>query len=173
MVFKVVNKAYIIILLSLLFSDHGFGQGQKYAFLEAGGPSIFTSANFDMRFRPGSREGWGARAGVGHSFLFTDGEGIDAFTFPVGINYLHGKNRGGLLLGLNVAIPYLHGRVIREAAFAGVTIGAKPVIAPEIGYRYRPLISGIGFHFSYTPLFNTVDGFMPVFLGIGIGYSWR
>jgi len=33
--------------------------------------------------------------------------------------------------------------------------------------------SGLGFHFSYTPIFNTVDGTMPVFLGIGIGYSWR
>jgi len=168
-----MNKIHIIILLSLLCSVHlVFGQEQKYAFLEAGGPSVFTSANFDMRFRSGSREGWGARAGIGHSFLFTDGEGMDAFVFPVGINYLHGKNRSGLLLGLNATLPYVHGRVVREA-FGGVVVTAKPLIVPEIGYRYRPLKNRLGFHFSYTPIFNAVDGFMPVFLSVGIGYSWR
>jgi len=167
-----MNRIFITALLSIFFSISIYGQEQKYVFLEAGGPSIFMSANFDMRFRTSSREGWGARAGVGHSFLFVDSDEMNALIFPVGINYILGKNRAGLLLGLNATIPFLYGEDIRKS-FGGVAIAARPLIVPEIGYRHRPMKSGLGFHFSYTPIFNTVDGTMPVFLGAGIGYSWR
>ncbi|MGJ1419791.1 hypothetical protein ACR79T_09200 [Sphingobacterium spiritivorum] len=156
----------ILLIMSLLTTSFMcIGQGQKYTFIEAGGSSTIVALNFDMRFNKDSREGLGLRAGVGNTFGLFDSEAIkDIVVFPIGLNYIYGKKRSALVFGINTSIALINDKKGGESSF---------IIAPEVGYRFRPLERGFAFHASYSPLFNTVDGAMPFWFGIGLGYSWK
>ncbi|OCA77146.1 hypothetical protein BBI01_01400 [Chryseobacterium artocarpi] len=157
-------KVIILFVLGLFVSSASIAQGQKYAFVEAGGSSIFAAVNFDMRFKKDAREGLGFRAGVGNTFGVFDSELVkDVVVFPVGLNYVYGSKRSSVVVGFNTSIVLVKHRNGSESPV---------IISPEIGYRYRPYEKGIAFHASYVPLFNTADGTMPVWLGVGVGYSW-
>lgn len=36
-----------------------------------------------------------------------------------------------------------------------------------------PKDNGLSFQATYTPLFNTTEGTMPFWIGVGIGYFWK
>ncbi|MDF2514861.1 MAG: Uncharacterized protein K0R59_157 [Sphingobacterium sp.] len=151
-------------MLGLFISNSNNAQGQKYVFVEAGGSSIFAAVNFDMRFKKSAREGFGLRAGVGNTLGVFDSEVVkDVVIFPAGVNYVYGSKKSSLVVGLNTSIALMKHNNGSESPV---------IISPEIGYRYRPYEKGIAFHVSYVPLFNTADGTMPVWLGLGLGYSW-
>jgi len=159
-----MTKIIILFILGLFISSAVIAQGQKYAFLEAGGGSIFAAVNFDMRFKKDAREGLGFRAGVGNTFGIFDSDIVkDVVVFPLGVNYVYGSKKSAVVVGLNTSIALMKHNNGSESPV---------IISPEIGYRYRPYEKGIAFHVSYVPLFNTADGAMPVWLGLGIGYSW-
>ena len=155
-------KALAISLL-LLFTmiSKSYSQRQKFVFLEGLGSGALVNANFDMRFRADSRDGLGFKVGIGSSGIYLDEQ---ILTIPLGINYIIGKNKNGLLLGANTV-------------FAASPIDVKKkvnTIMPslEIGYRFRPIEKGFAFQVTYNPKFNTVDGFKPLWFGVGLGYAW-
>ena len=155
-------KIKLTVFLSLLtFSI--FAQHQKFVYIEGGGSGVLLNANYDMRFKKDTRSGLGFKAGIGNSFYLEDGS---ATTLPLGINYLIGKNKSALLLGANTTFAFFG----KETSKFN-TSGYIPSL--EIGYRYTPLKKGFSFQATYNPLFNTVDGFKAVWLGIGLGYSWK
>ena len=156
-------KTILTTLLCWLCFNSSFSQGQKFVFIEGGGSGVLLNANFDMRLKKESREGLGFKVGFGNTFYLEDGS---ATTFPIGINYVIGKNKSGLLLGVNSTFS-----VFGEGTKKFDTKSFVPSL--EIGYRFRPIEKGFSFQITYTPLFNTVDGTMPIFGGIGLGYSWK
>ncbi len=140
------------------------GQGKKYVFVEAGGSSTIAALNFDMRFKKNTVNGLGFRAGVGNSFGLFDSEDIkDVILVPLGFNYVFGEKKSAFVLGVNATVALMGNFKGDESPL---------IISPEVGYRFRQKTKGVGFHVSYTPLFNTVDGTMPWWFGAGIGYGW-
>lgn len=162
---KVHRKIQIlIILLGLSVPTLVCAQRQKFVFAEGLGSGLLASVNFDMRFKHDARDGFGARVGYTNTGFLGDDEWISAF--PVGVNYLYGKGRSGLLLGFTTTFPVLTDQV-RMGDYRSV------VYAPEVGYRFRPMARGVGFQVTWSPLFNTVDGAKVAWFGVGVGYAWR
>ncbi|MCA5005382.1 hypothetical protein [Sphingobacterium bovistauri] len=156
-------KTILTTFLFCCFITVTFSQGQKFGFIEGGGSGVLVNANFDMRLKKESRDGIGFKLGLGNTFYLEDGK---ATTIPIGINYLIGKNKSGLLLGLNNTFS-IFGKGTKKFETKSV------VPSLELGYRFRPLEKGFAFQVTYNPLFNTVDGTMPIFFGIGLGYAWK
>lgn len=159
-------KRKLVILLLSMFSLSIFAQHRKFGYLEVGGSSVFTSLNFDMRFDRENSDGFGFRVGAGGSFGAFDIDKI--YTAPVGLNYIYGKGKNGLILGAN-SVFAIDGEPKEKKSddFRSVIFSA------DIGYRYTPIHNGFGFQATYTPLFNTIEGIMPFWIGVGIGYSWK
>jgi hypothetical protein len=155
----------LVFLFAILFKpDTASAQGQKFAFAEGLGSGLLVSANFDMRFKKESREGFGARIGYTNTGFVGDDDWISAF--PVGINYVYGQARSALLIGFTTTFP-----VIKDNN--NLSDYSNAVFAPEIGYRFRPIEKGVAFQVTWAPLFNTVDGSKIPWFGLGIGYAWN
>ncbi len=88
-----------------------FGQGQKIIFLEGLGAGVYASVNFDMRFKKDENDGFGFRAGVGNSFILDE----NIMTIPLGVNYVFGKRKHGLLAGVNGTVGVF--KRLRPGAF--------------------------------------------------------
>ncbi|TDS14563.1 hypothetical protein [Sphingobacterium paludis] len=160
-----MKRIPLLFLLSVV-SFSLFAQHRKFGYVELGGTSVFTSLNFDMRVNKENPDGLGFRVGFGSSFGAFDMDKI--YTAPVGINYVFGKGKSGLIVGAN-SVFAINGepKEKKSGDFKSVIFSA------DIGYRYTPTTNGFGFQATYTPLFNTVDGAMPFWIGVGIGYSWK
>lgn len=153
----------IISLMISFFANESYSQGQKFVFAEGFGAGMLLSANYDMRFQAGSREGMGFRAGVGSGILL--GFWDATLNFPVGINYVKGKNKSAFIMGVNLTTSIL------SNGFAGEA-GVKAIPSLEIGYRFRPITKGLAFQVTYNPTYLPGDEFYPLYGGIGIGYAW-
>lgn len=158
------KSSFLLVLLLCLISASCLAQGQKFVFFEGLGGGLLASVNFDMRFKKDARDGLGAKVGYSNVGFFDTGEWISIF--PVGINYVYGKKRGGLLAGFNTTFAFVPPDI-------GATNYVAAVYGPEIGYRFRPRNRGIGFQATWSPLFNTADGTKMAWFGIGVGYVWR
>lgn len=156
------NTCLLFLLICLSLPTAMLAQGQKFVFAEVLGSGLLASANFDMRFKKDARDGFGARVGYTNTGFLGDDEWVSAF--PLGINYLYGKGRSGLLLGFTTTFP-----IIKDNA----SDYKSTVYAPELGYRFRPKTHGISFQVTWAPLFNTVDGTKAAWFGFGVGYAWQ
>ena len=137
-------------------------QGAKSMYFELGGPGL-ASFNFDFRF--GKRQdGLGGRVGVGGFYV----DGTGAAYFPVGLNYLLGKDgKNYFEIGIGVTpvidsddyedeedIPF-------ESTFGHISFG----------YRLQPTNSGFTFRATITPVFGSF-GFFPYLPGVSFGYKF-
>src|SRR5690606_15647121 len=159
---KRISLIFLLSIISLNLS----AQHRKFGYAELGGSSIFTSLNFDMRFTKESNDGLGFRVGAGSSFGAFDIDKI--YTASVGLNYILGKGKNGFIIGAN-SVFAINGEPKDKKSdnFKSVIFSA------DVGYRYTPINNGFSFQATYTPLFNTIDGIMPFWIGVGIGYSWK
>lgn len=156
---------YLLFFLAFsILPFSGMAQGQKFVFAEGLGGGMLASANFDMRFKQDSRDGFGARVGYTNSGFFGAEEW--ASVFPVSINYLYGQRRGGLLAGFNTTFALISDET-------KVSDYRSFVYGPELGYRFRPMERGLAFQVTWSPLFNTVDGTKMAWFGVGVGYAWK
>jgi len=151
----------ILINILVFMSLQSFSQGQKFAFVEGLGSGVLVNLNFDMRMNKESREGFGFKVGIGNTSIYLD---ENVTTLPLGINYIFGKQKSGLLLGANATVAFGDSEDYDEIKHF--------VPSLEIGYRFRPISKGFAFQVTYNPIFNTVDGFKPLWFGVGLGYSW-
>ena len=166
---------------------------EKVAFVELLGAAGLYSINYDMRTEKGRRDGWGFRVGIEKIYTtFTDtssilgapgGVGVTQkskinFTaVPLVLNYLFGKRKGFLELG--VGATYFHFKsnsttisVIesyKQETFKenfGSIIGSF-----NIGYRHVPYKAGFMYKVSFTPLLLT--NIVVPFFGFGLGYHFK
>ncbi len=146
-------KKVILSTAILLFSAMFVNAQNKAVYGELGGNGLVFSANYDMRFTK-AENGFGFRVGVGYA----GGTDVSVVTFPVGINYLTGKEAHHLELGIGVTPVTATVDIFNDEDAKGSTT----FIMPTIGYRYAkvgkgfigriyvgPVIVGGGFFFPW------------------------
>jgi hypothetical protein len=163
----------ISVLASILFSFLSFSsqaqritaseevpaKAAKSVFAEIGGPGL-ASFNYDMRFNK-KEDGLGFRVGVGG--LGIDGETI--MFFPVGLNYLLGKD----------------GKNYFEIGGGATLVSAKSSVDDDaftstfghlnFGYRLQPKNGGFTFRAAINPVFGN-GFFFPYYAGVSFGYKF-
>ena len=165
-----MNKLKFISLLILVPLLSPGQRPVKSVYGELGGPGIFLSANYDTRLA-NSNKGLGVRAGVGTIF---DQYSL-GFTLPVGLNYLLGKEKNFLELG--VGASYIH--FIAKNQDGWFNFKKENFVATYgwIGYRYQPPKNGFTFRAGLCPFFNDINfpniagSFM--YAGLSFGYSFQ
>lgn len=129
----------------------------KAFFFEAGMPG-WASINFDTRFKR-SDTGLGMRAGLGLSFFWFD---ESVALFPLGINYLYGKNKSHYLdVGVGYTFIYQLSEIKQDNPGYGHI---------NIGYRYAPKDRKLFMKAHYSPVFTFYE-FLPLYFGVAIGVS--
>lgn len=139
----------------------------------------FLSANYDIRLKKDSNQGFGftGGAGLGDEYLTTVQTNNTSnhrrrLALPVGINYIVGaKQHGGEVgVGLTPQIPLNNVRTGFE--FNGTVFSAR------LGYRFQPLREGFIGRVAWIPTAEKI----PVYsnyainwgnVGISVGYSFR
>jgi hypothetical protein len=158
---------------------------QKVAFVELLGAAGLYSINYDMRTAKGVRNGWGFRVGferIVSNFKDSvagviENSRIKFTAIPIVLNYLFGKRKGFLELGVGATYFKFKGEATsittveryQEETFRqsfGSIIGSF-----NIGYRHVPYKNGFMYRVALTPLLIE-DTFVP-FIGIGLGYHFN
>lgn len=135
-------------------------------FMQAGGPGLVISLNYDTRFG-NSRTGLGAAAGFG----YLPGKGSSLLTIPVQLNYLWGSYQHYFELGAGATfMKYKSGTIGNFIPFHDDT-NKRFAGTTTIGYRYQPIDGGFNFKASLNPVFDR-DHFYP-YAGVGFGYTIR
>ena len=157
---------------------------EKVAFVELLGAGGLYSINYDMRTAKGRRDAWGFRVGIEKiSTISTDtSTGVvekTRITFtavPIVLNYLIGKRKGFLELGIGATYFKFTGKGTTTASIEsyqqetfkdsfGSIIGSF-----NIGYRHVPYKNGFMYRVAFTPLL--VSTIVVPFVGIGLGYHF-
>lgn len=136
----------------------------KSIFLELGGNGLLFSGNYDMRLQRGSRDGLGLRLGLGGGRIIND----SYLTFPLGINYLAGKRRSSVEIGLGITPARF-----RSSSYYNGTINKKntwdTLVFMNLGYRFQSLYDGPMFRIDWTPALSSsrlVRGYAGFSLGL-------
>ena len=136
---------FILLFLSAIAFSQA-GSKSNYIYLEAGGPGLFGSINYERQF---SKEpGFGLRAGLG---FYT--EKAFYMTVPVGINYLFPlKNKISFIdAGIGITWAKIDGRVFSKE---NNNIGNNFTnVIPSIYYR-RHAKNNLMWKAGFTPVFN-------------------
>ncbi len=158
---------------------------QKVAFIELLGAGGIYSINYDMRTARGKRNEWGFRVGYERIVAnyndtirgVNESTRISFTAIPVVLNYLFGKRKGFLELGVGATYFKFKGESTsstsieryQEETFRqsfGSIIGSF-----NVGYRHVPYKNGFMYRVALTPLLIE-DTFVP-FIGIGLGYHFN
>lgn len=148
----------MIFVLGIVFSNYCKAQTAQSVYVEIGGASV-AGFNYDARFT-NKQDGWGGRIGFGGVMI--DGEG--ATFFPLGINYLAGKN-GKDYFEVGGGITFV-GTSASGSDMFNTTFGTI-----NFGYRYQPKTSGIIFRANISPIIGSKT-FFPFYGGISFGYKF-
>ncbi|MCR5470271.1 MAG: hypothetical protein K6F22_04950 [Prevotella sp.] len=146
---------------------------QKSMYLELFGASNMVGVNYDSRFKPNSP--WGYRVGLGYTYsknygLLSGSNSIRGVDVPIEANYLLGKKRSKLELGLGVNLGYYKekydtwdlkeigkedGITYYESIYKGEDSRSLwgYYCFSNIGYRYQPS-HGFQFRAGISPSFN-------------------
>lgn len=146
---------------------------QKSMYLELFGASNIVGVNFDSRLKPNSP--WGYRVGLGYTYsknygLLSGSNSIRGVDVPIEANYLLGKKRSKLEMGLGVNLGYYKekydkwdlkevkkedGITYYEGIYAGEDCRSLwgYYCFGNIGYRYQPS-HGFQFRAGISPSFN-------------------
>lgn len=156
---------------------------ERVAFIELLGAGGLYSLNYDMRTERGKRNGWGFR--VGYEYLAlnlndsitSDRIKISFRAFPFQLNYLFGKRKGFLELGVGSTFisPKVSGpgtANIDPELIEGFNQTVRSVVGTfTIGYRHTPYNGGVMYKIAYVPLL--VNGNLIPFFGFGLGYHFK
>lgn len=167
-----------------------FGQKvrrEQAIYAEALGNGFFYSLNYDARLKKNTTDGWGARAGIGMISISAEDtlnnlKGRVAITsIPIVANYIVGKKRSGLELGIGPTIVLAKLKNLRNSSPGNVSTGTnilnEPITSNQvfltgaIGYRYRSLNNGFLFRIGLTPYLS--DGTINMLGGVSLGYVFR
>ncbi len=157
----------------------------KVAFVELLGAAGLFSVNYDMRTAKGKRDGWGFRFGLERITTnstdttggITETNEIKFTAIPIVLNYLFGKRKSFLELGVGATYFKFNGKTTGVASVEtyqleifkekfGYIFGTF-----NIGYRHVPYKGGFMYRIAFTPLLIS-DVFVP-FFGFGFGYHFK
>jgi hypothetical protein len=165
----------LLIVLFIICSFLVRGQASaKTIYAEFLGPGI-SSINYDMRLK--GQEGIGVRGGVGYALVEgsitinnnTSSTKISLFTFPIGVNYLIGKNTVHFFeIGAGytpVLVRVKEDNTLTDNNFSN-SFGHI-----HFGYRKQPKENGFSFRAGVTPIFGR-GFFIPYYASISFGYKF-
>ncbi|MBA2561301.1 MAG: hypothetical protein H0V14_00040 [Chitinophagaceae bacterium] len=157
-----MKKLIILLFISILLAwDINAQTAAKSVYAEIGGPGI-ASLNFDTRFNK-TEGGLGGRIGVGGFSI----DGSSVVFFPIGINYLLGKDSKNYFeLGAGVTPLIASSDFSDDETNFSTTFGHL-----IIGYRLQPANGGITFRAFICPVFGS-GFFVPYYAGISFGYKF-
>lgn len=146
-------------------------------YVEAGGNSIYWSANYDRRFSK-RLDGLGWRIGAGYFPI----NNSNVLVVPMGINFLAGKKGHFVELGLNVTVANSNPKntvTTTESRFGQIDFTTKKtqlIYGTSMGYRYQQA-NKKGFHFraGIEPILgNRIDDQLVFAITghISFGYSF-
>jgi opacity protein-like surface antigen len=144
-------------------------------FIEAGGVGYNISANYDMRFYKGRKDGAGLRVGVGYGQsknqnLFGPST-FTRFTLPIELNYVADMKSDKWFTDFGIAyVPH----IASESSASGLL----HVFSPSLGVRYQKN-EGLFFRIGYNNnIINEASGsgqfkfHFSHFAGVGLGISF-
>lgn len=155
-----------VLILTLPFTGISQNETKREAiYLEGLGAGIFYSFNYDWRFKDQAK-GLGAKAGLGYTAI----DGVSVATIPIAVNYLIGKKRNFLELGLGTTVILLSSNNSTAATSDPRVSGTGLMFNGIVGYR-RVSKSGFLLRAGLTPFFtsDTEDLLSPQ---ISIGYAF-
>lgn len=157
---------------------------KREIFVELFGASMLYSVNYDTRLVRGRRDGWGVRAGLGvwgASYLTGAGfEKLTVLAFPLGVNYLIGKRKGQLELGIGATLLRISDNFVSGSdvsiGFYDATLNATTTITTlSFVYRHSPIKKqGIIWRVGLEPIIiggGSLSPFIPL-PTVGIGYKF-
>ena len=146
---------------------------QKSLYVELLGASNLIGVNYDSRFKPNSP--WGYRVGLGYTYsknynMFSGSNSLKGVDVPLEANYLLGKKRSKLELGLGLNLGYYTEKydvytIKNIGEEGGITYYTTEYAGEDshstwgyyffgnIGYRYQPS-HGFQFRAGISPSFN-------------------
>lgn len=166
-------KKFVVVFLFLSLIGHSASYAQQTereqgrgVYFELFGSGLTYSINYDQRFEK-RFDGLGFKAGL--SYIGVDGTSVA--TFPLGLNYLLGKN--GKYFEMGLGGTYLAGADRSNTFFTGDgrTTGDGFVGNLILGYRSEPQDGGFLFRASVTPMFGS-GFFWPFYAGFSFGYAF-
>ena len=155
----------------------------KIAFAELLGNGIIYSINYDMRTAKGVRDKWGFRIGFetlsisANDSITNRNTQVKLTALPFGINYLIGKRKDFLELGLGATYFNLKGKDfvidnLEQYSTDLIYVNNGFMIGTfNIGYRHVPKKNGIVYKCTFSP-FLVGNSFIP-FVGFGVGYHFK
>lgn len=184
-----MRKQLLSLWLLLLGSTFIFSQDNKQApvgktsfFAELGGPGIAFSANLDTRFKPG-RLGWGGRIGLGFvsayddyydpvTGTYYDGDLKSAFTFPVQLNYIFGKENSAHTFEVGGGVSYVSKKLnIMNFDYYGDKDRRSQVFGTfSFMYRRQPTNGGFSWRIGFTPL--VAKSYVQASAAVSVGYNF-
>jgi len=157
------KSAFVLLAAISLTANKSNAQATaQNVFIEAGGPGLTFSLNYDTRLNS-KRDGIGVRAGIGYLSV----DDFSLLSIPLQINYLSGQNGHYFEAGAGATFLRLHSNPdnFLFGNGPGVFIGSA-----TLGYRYQPLNSGFNFRANVDPIFD-LHNFDPFWFGISVGYT--
>ncbi len=145
-----ISFVIIAIFLVMSFPQNSFAQQSRRSaynsvYLELLGNGVFYSINYDRMFS----KSMGGRIGI---MWITDGD--DSFSvLPVMANYLIGKGKHKLELGLGALVVFAFGPAAENEVDSGIRGTAT------VGYRLQPPDGGFVFRVGFTPIFFAGEEF--------------
>lgn len=173
-----MKKIFVIITLVAMMIQNAQAQQtsehpNRSVYLELLGASNMVGINYDARFKPNSP--WGYRIGLGVTYskqysMFSSSNSLHGTDIPLEFNYLLGKKRSKLDLGLGLNLGYYtekydtwntkqigeeNGIPHYESEYAGEDKHSLwgYYFFGNIGYRYQPS-HGFQFRTGFNPSFN-------------------
>jgi hypothetical protein len=157
-----MKKSFYVIAFAMLLSFVGKAQSTQSVYFELFGPGL-AAFNFDTRLS-GKDSGIGGRIGIGG--LSVDGAGV--IYFPVGVNWLLGKDgRHYFEIGAGVT-PVLQTGDFEDGDGGNLTNTFGHVL---FGYRMQPKDGGYTFRVFVSPVFGN-GFFIPYYGGVSFGYAF-
>lgn len=172
-----MNYLKVLLIVFLAASQTAMAQQdestQKSLYAELLGASNLIGVNYDSRFKPNSP--WGYRVGLGYTYsknynMFSGSNSLKGVDVPLEANYLLGKKRSKLELGLGLNLGYYtekydvwtlkkvseeDGIPYYTTEYAGEDSHSTwgYYFFGNIGYRYQPS-HGFQFRAGISPSFN-------------------
>jgi len=166
---KLLFAALLLLPLALFAQDTTYVKPTRNISIELGGASTFLGINYDQRFKGNDK--WGFRVGFGFYYEKEDSEifnyhsKFSGYTVPLELNYLIGKKKNKLELGLGANIGYYTGKLQANSdlfydygtvpsqtiRFEGGDWGYFCFL--DIAYRWQP-VKGFTMRTGLSPTFN-------------------
>jgi len=157
----------------------------KQVYIEFGGPGLVMSFNFDSRFIPSERLGFGARIGAGFAVkqqeegtpiignggeITTKTRNKTYYSFPIGVNYVLGKPSEASTFEVG-AVVMLYTDKVHPYNYYGTEKASNVNYCLTFMYRVAPMDGGMSFRIGFTPILGASGNLYPTG-AIGFGYAF-